>query len=262
MKKIEIKEISDLRKQLKSIEDKNYTGTKMAPLASGKLASGTGFFPFTDGLYKKNNPNAKFPKGQIMVLGQDFGNEFYVEDLISKFGGDELNNKRSSTWRTIENIYVKKYNLKLEYCFFTNVLMDLREGNTSMTGNFVDRLVKKRKLNENNLLNKNLDFFIEQLKMQQPKIIICLGNAVVDFISQLSFSDCIEPKIKEKKISEIDFISVIKNTKINYLENVKLVFFTHPSNWKLNIKHRKYNNNLTASEAEKAMLKDAMKGLF
>ncbi len=259
MKKNEIKEISELRKQLTSIKDKNYIDTKMAPMSMEKIVNETGFFPVADGLYKRGIENVKFPVGKIMVLGQDFGNEYYVDDLINKFGGDELNNKRSSTWRTIENIYVKEYNLKLEMCFFTNVLMDIREGNTTMTGNFVDKLGKKRK---NNLLKKNLDFFIEQLNIQKPKIIICLGNAVIDFVSQLSFSDCIKPDIKEKKISNIDFVSEIKNPKINHLENVKLVFLTHPSNWKLNIKHRKYNNNLTASEAEKAMLKDAMKGLF
>lgn len=59
--------------------------------------TGTAFFPGGDGVYKEENPNIK-ESYEIMVLGQDWGNETGFEDVRDRLGGSEV------TGRTFRNL--------------------------------------------------------------------------------------------------------------------------------------------------------------
>lgn len=203
------------------------------------------FFPGGKGLYKNV---LCFPTGKIMVVGQDWGtNEAYNSDI----NNDDEKNLKGATWSNIKKIF-DKTDIKMDWCFFTNAIMGLRTN---------DKILGKSPA------FKNIDFielckkyFIEQLNVCKPKIIISLGTYVPLFLQSLFDDDNFEFFRKKISFKEIDKNnkSVLYNIKLkNYSQKVNIIFLTHPSLYFVNVRWRKYQGK-EKMEAEIQMIKDCL----
>lgn len=131
---------------------------------------GIAFFPCGDGLVDDSKciSNKKY-----MILGHDQDNEAGFATTRKK--GEET---YSSTWKNMRNL-LKEANIAEEDCFFTNFLLGIRKGSDTNTG-------KSPTLKNPLFLNECANFLIEQLKIQKPKAIICLGFVPFKLLGLLS----------------------------------------------------------------------------
>lgn len=125
-----------------------------------KKISGIGFFPGGNGTI---NPNAEPSTKLFMILGQDQDNVKGFQKTINSKDGNET---YSSTWYNMQKL-LELSNIDENDCFFTNFLMGIRK-NDSNVGTSPAFMYP-------DFLADCADIFIEQLKMQMPKGIICLG---------------------------------------------------------------------------------------
>ena len=140
----------------------------------------------------------------------------------------------------------------MDWCFFTNAIMGLRTN---------DKILGKSPA------FKNIDFielckkyFIEQLNVCKPKIIISLGTYVPLFLHSLFDDDNFEFFRKKISFKEIDKNnkSVLYNIKLkNYSQKVNIIFLTHPSLYFVNVRWRKYQGK-EKMEAEIQIIKDCL----
>ena len=103
-------------------------------------------------------------------------------------------------------------------------------------------------------------YFIEQLNVCKPKIIISLGTYVPLFLHSLFDDDNFDFFRKNISFKEIDNNnkSVLFNIKLkNYSQKVNIVFLTHPSLYFVNVRWRKYQGK-EKMEAEIQMIKDCL----
>src|ERR1700679_2780361 len=91
-----IKELRDILNNL--ILNKDYPDGKIRKVEADDIISGTAFFPVGDGFIK---PIIKFPK--IMVLGQDFGPDSYIDKIPKSEIQGEFS--YSKTWAKIKSIF-------------------------------------------------------------------------------------------------------------------------------------------------------------
>jgi len=132
-----------------------------------------GFFPLGSGILteKCETNSANIAEGGVMILGNDFGTKSYLEN------GCE-NKRESSNNPTIRNL--AKLGLDKENTFFTNFYLGIRDDVTyPKTTN-----TKRIKPIEKEYASFCFDFFLTQLRLVNPKIIICLGHAVRIAISE------------------------------------------------------------------------------
>ena len=131
---------------------------------SGKLKFG--FFPLGSGILtdKSEIADAEIEEGGTMVLGHDFGTVSYVNERCK--------DRRENNSRTVQNL--KDIGLDMERTFFTNFYLGLRndEKHTEMG---MTKLAVKR-TNDYKMFCHN--FFIEQLRLINPSLVICLGKEV------------------------------------------------------------------------------------
>jgi uracil-DNA glycosylase len=176
-------DIQDNEKDLLSIHEiiclRNHLKTKVVYGNSGMtpivpIEKGLGFFPYGSGL----GVNCKtFPKGGIMVLGQDFGTIDYVHGLKGKGESQNL-----PTWRNIIRL-LNKTGINENECFFTNAIMGARVAGESMTGQAPPFKTKKYPDGER-FLKECIQFFIFQVEIQRPRLIICMGKWVLQFLKK------------------------------------------------------------------------------
>src|SRR5438132_1116826 len=88
-----------------------------------KAIVGTSFFPGGYGLW---NPEAtlplpRFPLGEVMILGHDFHSESGYQESL----GRGFESQSQPTWNNLRGV-LKRADIPLEDCFFTNVNMGLR----------------------------------------------------------------------------------------------------------------------------------------
>jgi hypothetical protein len=169
-----------------------------------------GFFPLGNGvLSSEENPDKKF---KIMILGNDFGTNDYLESCI--------NNEQSESDKnpTIRNLK-KLLGSKIDETFFTNFHLGVRYKGTNTKR---DVPVSK------SFQDICYSFFLKQLDFINPEIIICLGQEVRDaLISQSEvFSLWKSKNISIKKLYETDkyFIDI----KDSELGNRQFIIVTHP----------------------------------
>jgi hypothetical protein len=174
--KIEV--LFDELKKITEGKDDVFTESGMVNLY-GKMQYG--FFPLGLGILTENNTikdgflTEEVEEGGVMVLGNDFGTVSYVYDVIKDSGEiGEINSK------TIANI--RKRGVKIDYknTFFTNLYMGLRLDDgcfagTTMTKRFCKEKPFKIKKEYYDLC---LNFFVMQLELLKPRIVICLGHEV------------------------------------------------------------------------------------
>jgi hypothetical protein len=167
-----------------------------------------GFFPLGSGILsgKSKIEDAEIDERGIMVLGNDFGTVSYVQN---KCEGGKENNKRSATLRNILSI-----GLNTDRTFFTNFYLGLKDDkNNKEATEQVTMLSQKKITNDYQIFC--YEFFLIQLELINPRLVLCLGKDV-------------ERTLHEK------FIDIALFTKY------KFEFIPHPSsahfNWKEPIK--------------------------
>ncbi len=179
-----------------------------------------GFFPLGSGILTKKCKveEAEIEDRGIMVLGNDFGT---CEYLSTKCENKRENEKNP----TINNL--KTIGLEIEKTFFSNFFLGLR-----ITGKMCDNRTSLE--DYKSFCNK---FFLTQLKMINPSIVICLGKPV-RFILCDFFEGAFSEDIKRKNMT---YKELFKNDKhLVKIDDPKLgkrlfVFIPHPSwahrNW-------------------------------
>lgn len=143
-------------------------------IAVPKQILGTSFFPGGTGLWCEGSSEVPhFPVGGVMVLGHDFHN-------IAGYEWSLLNvaeNLDSPTWKQLRAL-LARVPIPLESCFFTNIYMGLREGDAT-TGRFPGSRCPEFK-------TRCQRFFIRQIQVQRPRVILALGKWVPGFLASLS----------------------------------------------------------------------------
>lgn len=188
-----------------------------------------GFFPLGSGvLLEAKSPvnKASIEDDCVMVLGNDFGTLTYLET--------KCKNNRENSSKTIANLM--NLGLNLDTTFFTNFYLGLRNDKVH-TGTTMTKKVKKMEQDYKDLC---YNFFQIQLKMINPKTVICLGAEVGQTLSE--FSNVFSNFSSKNKISnlyaDITKQDYIIHTNDSTFEKRKFVLIPHPSyahiNWKKN----------------------------
>jgi len=126
-----------------------------------------GFFPFGTGNLSGNGKDIQHCK--TMILGNDFGAEGYLDGCVK-------NGKRESESNsTIRNL--KQLNLDQSTTFYTNFHLGVRRSDSNIE--------RSEKL-QPEFTALCYDYFLEQLRIAQPEVVICLGNDVRHSLIQAS----------------------------------------------------------------------------
>lgn len=205
----------------------------------------TGFFPGCRGLWQQV-PSDEFPS--ILVLGHDFGNIKYYDDLVAGRQVDMAGN----TFKNLITLF-DEAGIKLSKCFFSNVIMGLRD-TTDMTG--------KNPGNSDKLfMGKNLEFLAYQIETIKPKLIITMGQYATKMLGSLSIKD-LKAWSDFKQWGDIskDGNSLIKEN-VNINNHIcSCVAIEHTSVNRLNVIGKKYNRVKIYEnyDAEVRMLEDVL----
>ena len=215
---------------------------------------GRAFFPGGAGLWitDKSKPWPPMPVNKIMILGQDFDCERGFDTSLKR--GEE----RNSTWRNLIAL-LESVNIRLEDCFFTNAFMGIREG-TKAKG-------PSPAIKDQAFVGHCRQFFLEQVKMQKPRVIFALGLYVPPFLSPLAQELGVWEGVENFKDIDGPGSQIIKGVRFpgQHDLSINVIALTHPSYRMLgnvvgNVKHRRYKT-LMGNDAEIELIKDAVAGL-
>ena len=187
------------------------------------------------------------PSGKVMVLGQDFGKKTDYRTALRV--GHELD---TPTWRGLRRL-LKGASIPPQDCFFTNAYMGLRTNGTSMgpTPGARDESFRER----------CRSFLMEQIALQEPRIILVLGLEPADLIASVS-SDLGAWRKKHSRWGWNDLYSagLLKNADIGQglAQRVTVVALLHPGGYNLgnNLARRRYRGH-TGMDAELVLLREA-----
>jgi uracil-DNA glycosylase len=215
-----------------------------------KPFEGIAFFPGGPGVYWDcdETKSHDIPAGGIMIVGNDFGHplpERARQSCKGESGGP--------TWRPLLEI-LRSGGIDPGECFFTNAYMGLRDGGKQegcspgmADAEFVARCQR---------------FFLDQLKIQQPGLVIALGTYVPPFLAKLA-PDSLkawdgDDLSRGVLFSKIDQSPIIHDVMFPGVLECRptVVSLLHPSKRHLNLRHRKYKK-LQAHEAEVGLLREA-----
>jgi hypothetical protein len=215
---MKIKELFD---ELEKIKETSKSDFEISGMINRFNEMQYGFFPLGLGILTENNkiknghPNDEIEKGGIMVLGNDFGTETYVNNYLN----NPEKRVGETDSKTINNLLSEKVGLNLNKTFFTNFYLGVRtHPNASMTKR-VEKLQDSYK-------KICYEFFFTQINLLNPSIIICLGHDVKNALAELeaSFEKWKPKSISLKKIHDEEN-HIIKNTAFG---NRKFVVIPHP----------------------------------
>jgi len=192
---------------------------------------GIGFFPGAIGNGISNLTTSIF-KRKIMVLGQDQDNAKGFNNSINE--GNEI---YSPTWKQMTMLFLKA-GIEISECFFTNSIMGIRSQSQKNTG-------KSPAFDDNVFMQECINILKEQIRLQQPNFIICLG------LSPLKVLSCLSQEMTHGLVGIESFAVLDQNDKAVFKSidiagaNIKVITIVHPSYRHLNIKHRRlpYRNS-------------------
>jgi uracil-DNA glycosylase len=219
----------------------------VAPLPKGVVAvpepiRGTGFFSGGYGLWIDGRAIMPvFPEGQVMIVGQDFNSVAVYER--ARFAGIEVGT--STTWKNLRPILLRS-DLAEDAYFFTNVYMGLRDGGPE-TGRFPGA-------RDRDFAGRCMRFFIRQLEVSKPRLILTLGLEPLRFLCRLIMKI---PPPKTLTACERIYDSV----RLADGSAVVVVGLTHPSYYHANVGRRSYGR-FVGLEAENAMIRDGLRAAF
>lgn len=190
-----------------------------------------GFFPLGSGILNNQSEinKAEIEDNLVMVLGNDFGTLTYLNEKCK-------NNREPEANKTICNL--KQLGLNLEQTFFTNLFLGVRNNEKFTETTNIKKTIKFSKEFKEMCYN----FFLVQLELISPSIIICLGKEVGKFLAQKN------EELTGFSLKNTNFINLFTEnkffiqTKSNYLGNRKFILIPHPSyahvNWTEDIKNK------------------------
>lgn len=210
---------------------------------------GTSFFPGGWGLW---NPEGStnlppFPKGKVMILGQDFHSETGYKASVLRGAESML----QPTWRNLLAL-LRAAGIGPETCFFTNVFMGLRAGSAT-TGVFPGAT-------DSHFVAHCRSFLARQLEMQRPNLVVTLGMHAPAILSPLSLE--LSSWAAAKAIRQLDAAGPVqKNVTFGLVPGFRTtaVALIHPSLRHASLRHRRYGDS-SGQEAELRMLLDAVNG--
>jgi len=127
-------------------------------------------------------------------------------------------------------------NIEEKDCFFTNFLLGIRKDSNTNTG-------KSPTLKNPNFVNDCANFMIEQIRLQKPKAIICLGLVPFKLLGLISKSLLLK-NIGITEFKEIDQweLGLIRNVNFELIEGFKtsIGVIYHPSYRNINKRYRRY----------------------
>lgn len=137
------------------------------------------------------------PGGGVMVLGHDFHSRTRYDKSFA-LGGEPRN---VPTWRNLLEL-LGAAGVEPKNCFFTNLYMGLRSGRRT-TGVFPGA-------SDAQFRRHRQDFFLSQLSVQRPRLVITLGIHVPPVIGDLS--DQLEPWVDKRGIKHLDAVGARKTS--------------------------------------------------
>jgi len=176
------------------------------------ILTGTAFFPVGRGLVRRSDWSLS--DKPVMVLGQDFGTQAYV-DALDKFGREEYVN--SQTWRELRDL-LPAARIPLEACFFTNVYMGLRR-----EGPMVGVLPAARNAAYRAWC---AEFLRLQLSVQRPQMVIVLGMEPARFFGSVFEVGAWNGKVSYKTLQAAE--AQVQKVEMPHGE-VSAVVIPHPS---------------------------------
>lgn len=210
---------------------------------------GLGFFPGGDGLWKAPGQQSRppMPIGGIMVLGNNFQCEANYPALLET--GEE-NRQKDATWRGLLN-FLATVHIPPSKCFFTNAYPALVEGD--------DPKRTVRGMSDPEFLKRCRAFFLRQLALVQPRIILALGTKVPTFLAPLA--EQTRHWDRATTWADIDRMDGCFAKDVLFTSQtppVSIACLLHPSFRGPNLRRRKFRN-LTGAAAEVALVADALR---
>lgn len=241
-------EISSLLTQVRKL---SYPAS-MKPVA-GEI-KGRAFFPGGKGTFDDTSIISDKP---IMVVGQDFDVEANFRK--AEAAGQE-NIKKNATWRNLLAL-LEEVRIAPQSCFFTNAIMGVRVDLPPDSQNKQSNTGDSPAFKHPDFIKECQQFFLKQLEMQRPKLVLVLGKMPARFLATMV--EDLRPWKQLKTITDIDNADQQLMRGATFTNGVKttLVLLTHPSFRHLNIHKRRYKTDFTGAEAELETLKEALKTL-
>jgi hypothetical protein len=248
-------EIESLRKKLEELQRHNpypcsprADRPKMLPIE--RYVQELAFFPVGPGCRE-----TVFPRNKIMVLGNNFGSQGYIEKVCAERRGDT----RGPTWRNMCELF-RHAHINEECCFFTNAYMGAIPGNKNMG--------KTPGCDDPDYLKFCQQMFFYQLEQQSPRLIVALGKWVPPFLAKFDLQHLQhwESEDFKKRDKELEGRGAVVRSaclrRVNEagrpIEHECVVAsILHPCRRKLNLGLRSYRG-LERHEAEMKILKDAL----
>ena len=174
-----------------------------------------------------------------MVVGQDFNTVATYERALrnrSEIGG-------SRTWQVLRRLLVG-FNIRPEWCFYTNAYMGLRAAGPE-TGRFCGA-------RDNEFVNRCAIFFSRQLAVARPKLILMLGMEPLRMLGPRLFGIT-----APRTLMACD--NFYPRVCLDY-GDAAIVVLTHPSLYYANVGRRRYLR-LVGADAEAAMVRDAISAI-
>ncbi len=209
--------------------------------------AGTSFFPGGTGLWcEARSEVPPLPVGGIMVLGHDFhsreGYEWAKRNIVE--------NLNTATWRHLLSLLLAAQ-IAPETCFFTNVYMGLREDKAT-TGRFPGS-------KDPEFVKRCRQFFIRQLQVQRPRLILALGAYVPPFLAPLSPELTVWDRwYGFRKLDEVGRSTIAGASFPSAGHGCDLVTLTHPCLRPANVGRRSWQS-LRGDAAELQMVRHALR---
>lgn len=207
---------------------------------------GTAFFPGGDGLWKEEGA-IEFPVGGVMVLGHNFDSEKgYHRSLAVR-----KENLKGPTWGRLDYL-LGSAGIDMKACFFTNFFMGLKAGDKS-TGEFPG-------MRDKEFVRRCQQFFLLQVSLMQPRMIITLGLQVPKLIAPLSEDLACWKDVRS--VEDLDcaaFVNGVKFSDDSYPAIV--VGLLHPSFAGMNLRLRNHGG-YTGDQVEHLILMDATSAML
>lgn len=178
-----------------------------------------GFFPLGWGILDENNkidelpPTNEIEEGGVMVLGNDFGTLSYVNNYV----GNPDKKIGETDSKTIKNLLNERVGIDKNKTFFTNFYLGVRTNKEATMTKRVEELQKKYK-------ELCCNFFIKQIDLIKPRLIICLGHDVKNALNETfqltkwKKTDSLKTLYEQQKY----FVLIEK------LGNIRFVIIPHP----------------------------------
>lgn len=215
-----------------------YAASGMVRVEPEHRVPGNAFVPVGRG----HAPDVAFPRGGVMVLGQDFGNERDLEAVIAAREETDV----VPTWREIGKALIGA-EIPPEGCWRTNYVMGVRRGSKSNCG-------RSPGLRRGALRRACRELFGRQVRAQEPCAVVVLGTHVpvalaVDF-------PCAFGAWREKSFSRRDLKNgaAMRDVNVDGVTVPLIVSILHPSMCGPNLWRRQFDGQ-DGAEAEWSLLR-------